>query len=51
MTSFTPLTAGDHEIRVATDDAEVKASQALRYRVFYDELGAKPTPGNGGAEA
>lgn len=44
MTSFAPLTAGDHEIRVATDDAEVKASQALRYRVFYDELGAKPTP-------
>lgn len=44
MTSFAPLTAGDHEIRVATDDAEVKASQALRYRVFYEELGAKPTP-------
>ncbi|SOD99188.1 GNAT family N-acetyltransferase [Caenispirillum bisanense] len=44
MTSFAALTAGDHEIRVATDDAEIRAAQALRYRIFYDEMGAKPTP-------
>ena len=31
------------EVRVAENAAEVEAAQALRYRVFYDEMGAQPT--------
>lgn len=38
------LTQGDQEIRLAADPAEVRAAQQLRYRVFYEEMGAKPTP-------
>ena len=34
---------GDLEIRLARSAAEIDAAQALRYRVFYDELGATPT--------
>ncbi len=32
------------EVRLATSLAEVEAAQRLRYRVFYDEMGARPTP-------
>jgi len=32
------------ELRVAENTAEIEAAQALRYRVFYEELNAKPTP-------
>jgi len=32
------------EVRLAETAAEVDAAQALRYRVFYEEMGAKPTP-------
>jgi len=32
------------EARLARTEAELLASQALRYRVFYDEMGAQPTP-------
>lgn len=32
------------EVRLAASDADVDAAQALRYRIFYDEMGAKPTP-------
>jgi len=38
------LRFGSLEIRLAQDEQEVQASQALRYRVFYDEMQAKPTP-------
>lgn len=31
-------------VRLAENDAEIEASQALRYQVFYEEYGAKPTP-------
>lgn len=31
------------ELRVAESAAEIEAAQALRYRVFYEELNAKPT--------
>jgi putative hemolysin len=31
------------EVRLAENAAEVAAAQALRYRVFYEEMGAKPT--------
>src|SRR6266851_594459 len=30
--------------RLAERPSEVAASQALRYRVFYEEMGAEPTP-------
>ena len=32
------------EVRLANSEAEIAAAQRLRYRVFYDEMGAKPTP-------
>ena len=31
------------EVRLATSAAEIEAAQHLRYRVFYEEMGAKPT--------
>ena len=31
------------QVRLADNDDEIKASQALRYTVFYEEFGAKPT--------
>ena len=38
------LLFGDLEIRLARHAAEVDAAQALRYRIFYDEMKASPTP-------
>jgi len=32
------------QVRLAADAAEIDAAQALRYRVFYEEMGAKPSP-------
>lgn len=40
--AFVPVTAGSQVIRLANSAAELDAAQALRYRVFYDEMGAKP---------
>lgn len=40
--SFNELRAGNLGVRLATTAAELDAAQALRFRVFYDELGAKP---------
>jgi putative hemolysin len=34
---------GQLDVRLATSDAEVAAAQALRYQIFYDEMGARPT--------
>ena len=31
---------GNLEVRLARNDAEIAAAQEIRYRVFYDELGA-----------
>jgi putative hemolysin len=42
--SFAELRAGALGLRIATTRAEIDAVQALRYRVFYDEMGAAPTP-------
>jgi len=33
---------GDLEVRLARSPAEIDAAQALRYRVFYEEMSAKP---------
>lgn len=38
------VTARDIEVRLAESEAEVDAALALRYRVFYDEMAAQPTP-------
>ncbi|MDI1283147.1 MAG: GNAT family N-acetyltransferase [Reyranella sp.] len=37
------VVAGDFEVRLATSAAEIHAAQALRYRVFYEEMMARPT--------
>src|SRR5690606_13959904 len=42
VTSFAQL--GSLEVRLAASEAEVRAAQRLRYRVFYEEMAAKPTP-------
>jgi putative hemolysin len=36
------LRAGNLGLRIARTPDELEAAQALRYRVFYDEMGAKP---------
>jgi putative hemolysin len=38
------IRAGMLAVRLAVRPSEVAASQALRYRVFYEEMGAEPTP-------
>lgn len=38
------LKIGDLEIRLAESEAEIAAAQALRYRVFYEEMSASPSP-------
>lgn len=36
--------SGTLTARIARDPAAIEAAQHLRYRVFYDEMGAQPTP-------
>src|SRR5262245_33418438 len=38
------LRAGTLEVRLAQSMEELEAAQALRYRVFYEEMTARPTP-------
>jgi putative hemolysin len=38
------IRAGTLAVRLAEKPHEVAASQSLRYRVFYEEMGAEPTP-------
>jgi putative hemolysin len=40
---FKELRAGNLGVRIAATAAEIDAAQALRYRVFYEEMGAKPS--------
>ena len=40
---FAELRAGALGLRIAATAADIDAVQALRYRVFYEELGAAPT--------
>jgi putative hemolysin len=37
------VVAGDFEVRLARTTAEIHAAQALRYRIFYEEMSAHPT--------
>ncbi len=36
--------SGALEVRLAETDMEVEAAQRLRYRVFYQEMSAVPSP-------
>lgn len=36
--------AGDLEVYITRDRDAIRAAQALRYRVFYEEMGARPDP-------
>jgi putative hemolysin len=38
------VVAGDFEVRLAKTAEEIDAAQRLRYRVFYEEMSAHPTP-------
>ena len=40
---FGELRAGNLGVRVATTPGEIDAALALRYRIFFDEMGATPT--------
>lgn len=42
--ALSALKTGRLNIRLAQNDADIDAAQALRYRVFYEELAAKPSP-------
>lgn len=42
--AFNPVTIGNQVIRLARSEAEIVAAQKLRYRVFYEEMGAHPSP-------
>jgi putative hemolysin len=42
---FPELRAGNLGARIAVSDSEIDAIQALRYRVFYEEMGASAAPG------
>ena len=39
-----PIIVNNLEIRLADSEVELAASQALRYKVFYGEMGAKASP-------
>ncbi|MFO1128858.1 MAG: GNAT family N-acyltransferase [Rhodospirillales bacterium] len=39
-----PLTYGNFQVRLAASEADIEAAQRLRYRVFYEEMAATPTP-------
>lgn len=39
---FGELRAGNLGVRIASRPDEIDAAQALRYRIFYDEMGARP---------
>ncbi len=38
------IRSGSLQVRLAENAADIDAVQALRYRVFYNEMGAQPTP-------
>lgn len=43
-TDFGELRAGNLGVRIASTDAEIDAVQAMRYQIFYQEMGAKADP-------
>ena len=47
---FTELRSGDLGVRLANGAAEIDAMQALRYQVFYQEMGARPDAATAAAQ-
>jgi len=43
VSALIPAQADAIEVRLAESPAEVAAAQCIRYRVFYEEMGAKPS--------
>lgn len=39
-----PLRFNDFQVRLAATPREIESAQSLRYRVFYEEMSATPTP-------
>ena len=39
-----PIIFGNLELKLAKDSYDIEAAQKLRYRVFYEEMGANPSP-------
>ena len=39
------IVSGSFQVRLAESPADVDAAQALRYRIFYEMMGARPLPG------
>lgn len=39
-----PAASEDLEVRLAAGPEEIRAAQRLRHRVFFEEMGARPTP-------
>ena len=39
------ISSGPLEVRLAQSAADIDAAQALRYRIFYEKMGARPLPG------
>ena len=39
------VVGGRLQVRLATSDEDIDAVQALRYRIFYETMGAQPLPG------
>ena len=38
------IRSGPLQVRLAESDADIDAAQALRYKIFYEKLGAQPLP-------
>jgi len=39
------ISSGSLQVRLAGSAADIDAAQALRYRIFYERMGARPLPG------
>src|SRR5512143_3841663 len=39
------IISGSLQVRLAENAADIEAAQALRYRIFYEMMGARPLPG------
>ena len=39
-----PIIVGNLELKLAKNSCDIEAAQKLRYRVFYEEMGANPSP-------
>jgi putative hemolysin len=44
LSLFSGIRHGNMEVRLAQTETEIHAAQALRYKVFCGEMGARPTP-------